>query len=98
MNAVDTLRRQLTWNDWANGEVVRSLRAAGDATALSRRVTYRNTQGEHFTNEAGDILAHVVLHGATPRGQSAAARRAAGGAPARTDFILAVRQGGLDRS
>jgi len=158
MNAVDTLRRQLTWNDWANGEVVRSLRAAGDAvpearrllghvlgaervwlarlrgepsplavwpdlglddceallpelrrawdeifaagdaTALSRRVTYRNTQGEQFTNEAGDILAHVVLHGAYHRGQIAAAMRAAVGAPARTDFILAVRQGGLDRS
>jgi uncharacterized damage-inducible protein DinB len=41
----------------------------------------------------GDILTHVVAHSAYHRGQIAAAVRAAGGAPAYTDFIHAARRG-----
>jgi uncharacterized damage-inducible protein DinB len=158
LNALDSLRRQLTWSDWANREALRSMREAGDAvpearrllshvlgaervwlarlhgepsplpvwpeltldaceallpelrrawgklleaddaTMLLRRVTYRNTKGEQYTSDVGDILTHVLMHGAYHRGQIAAAMRAAGCAPASTDFILAVRRGELDRT
>jgi uncharacterized damage-inducible protein DinB len=54
---------------------------------------YRNTKGEFWTNSVGDILLHVVTHSHYHRGQIAAAVRAAGGNPAYTDFIHAVRQG-----
>jgi uncharacterized damage-inducible protein DinB len=40
-----------------------------------------------------DILTHVLLHSAYHRGQIASQTRAAGGTPAYTDFIHAVRQG-----
>jgi uncharacterized damage-inducible protein DinB len=39
------------------------------------------------------MLVHTVLHSAYHRGQVAAEVRAAGGEPAYTDFIHAVRQG-----
>jgi uncharacterized damage-inducible protein DinB len=64
--------------------------APGD---LGRPVAYRNTKGESWTSTVGDILTHVVLHSAYHRGQIAAEVRAAGGEPAYTDFIHAVRQG-----
>jgi uncharacterized damage-inducible protein DinB len=60
---------------------------------LADGVGYRNTRGEFWTNTVGDILTHVALHSAYHRGQIAAAVRAAGGEPAYTDFIHAVRQG-----
>lgn len=56
-------------------------------------VAYRNSRGEFWTSTVGDILTHVVIHGAYHRGQIAAAVRAGGGVPAYTDFIHAVRQG-----
>ena len=56
-------------------------------------VGYRNSLGEFWTNSVGDILTHVVGHSAYHRGQIAAAVRTAGGEPAYTDFIHAVRRG-----
>jgi uncharacterized damage-inducible protein DinB len=40
-----------------------------------------------------EILTHVVIHSAYHRGQIASDVRAAGGVPAYTDYIHAVRQG-----
>jgi len=60
---------------------------------LDEGVAYRNSKGEFWTSTAGDILTHVVLHAAYHRGQIAAALRDAGGTPAYTDFIHAVRSG-----
>jgi uncharacterized damage-inducible protein DinB len=60
---------------------------------LADGVGYRNSLGEFWTNTVGDILTHVVAHAAYHRGQIAAAVRAAGGEPAYTDFIHAVRRG-----
>ena len=60
---------------------------------LEDGVAYRNTKGEFWTSTAHDILAHVVLHASYHRGQIAAAVREAGGTPAYTDFIHAVRSG-----
>jgi uncharacterized damage-inducible protein DinB len=63
--------------------------------ALERSAAYRNTKGEPWTSTVGDVLTHVVTHSAYHRGQVASELRAAGFAPAYTDFIHAVRQGFL---
>jgi uncharacterized damage-inducible protein DinB len=149
------LRRQLSWDGWANREAIASLRSAKTPPAralhfmshiaaterlwlgrlrqdpapvvvwpaltldqcaaeveamtrawagfldepegadLDRGVAYRNSQGEAWTSTVGDILTHVVSHSAYHRGQVASELRAAGFAPAYTDFIHAVRQGFL---
>jgi uncharacterized damage-inducible protein DinB len=58
---------------------------------MSVRISYTNTQGEQFSNEIGEVLTHVVTHGAYHRGQIAAELRRAGFSPALTDFIHAAR-------
>ena len=60
---------------------------------LSDSLAYKNTEGKSFTSQKQDILLHVVTHSVYHRGQIAANMRAAGFAPAYTDFIHAVRQG-----
>jgi hypothetical protein len=64
-----------------------------DEEGLDDGVAYRNSKGEFWTNSVTDILTHVVLHAAYHRGQIAAAIREAGGTPAYTDYIHAVRSG-----
>jgi uncharacterized damage-inducible protein DinB len=64
-----------------------------DDDGLAEGVAYRNSKGEFWTSTVGDILSHVVLHAAYHRGQIASAVRDAGGEPAYTDFIHAVRMG-----
>jgi uncharacterized damage-inducible protein DinB len=63
------------------------------AADLNADSSYQNTKGESFTSRIGDILTHVIMHGAYHRGQIAAAIRAASSEPAYTDFIHCVRQG-----
>ena len=70
--------------------------AALGPDGLERAVRYANTAGERFESRLGDILTHLTHHGAHHRGQIAAAVRAAGGAPAVTDYIVAARSGALD--
>jgi uncharacterized damage-inducible protein DinB len=60
---------------------------------LARQVSYVNTKGRRFTSTVGEILMHVVLHGAYHRGQIASDVRAAGREPAYTDLIHATREG-----
>lgn len=60
---------------------------------LGRPVSYVNTQGDTWTNTAGDILLQTVTHSGYHRGQIAAELRAAGETPVLTDFIHAVRTG-----
>ena len=60
---------------------------------LSKKVSYTNSKGEPWSSTVQDVLAHVVLHSSYHRGQIACLMRAAGDAPAYTDFIRAVRQG-----
>lgn len=71
------------WSQYLNGI---------EADGLNRNLTYRNSKGEPWTNSVGDILMHVIMHSAYHRGQIASDMRAAGGTPAYTDFIHAVRQ------
>ena len=59
-------------------------------------IGYRNSLGEYWTSTVGDILTHVVMHGAYHRAQVAAVIRESGGEPAYTDFIHAARQGLLE--
>lgn len=58
---------------------------------------YTNSKGEPWKNTVPDVLMHVVMHSVYHRGQIAAAVRAAGGEPAYTDFIEAVRRGYLKK-
>jgi uncharacterized damage-inducible protein DinB len=67
-----------------------------DEEGLADGVAYRNSKGEFWTSTVADILTHVVVHGGYHRGQISAAVRAAGGEPAYTDFIHAVRTGLVD--
>jgi len=59
---------------------------------LERIIGYRNSAGEDWASSVGDILTHVVMHGAYHRAQIAAAVRESGREPAYTDFIHAVRR------
>jgi uncharacterized damage-inducible protein DinB len=61
--------------------------------ALSQQIAYKNSKGEPWTSIVQDVLTHVLMHSAYHRGQIATLMRAAGRAPASTDFIHAVRQG-----
>jgi uncharacterized damage-inducible protein DinB len=67
--------------------------AGTSEASLARSVEYVNSKGEIWTNDAGDVLMHAILHSAHHRGQIASDLRAAGFEPAYTDFIHAVRQG-----
>jgi uncharacterized damage-inducible protein DinB len=60
---------------------------------LSEPIVYKNSKGEPWNSTIQDVLTHVVMHSAYHRGQIASLMRAAGGVPASTDFIHAVRQG-----
>ncbi|MBI4419469.1 MAG: DinB family protein [Gemmatimonadetes bacterium] len=71
------------------GEYLRAL----EPNLLASAVPYVNTKGEAYTTPVRDILMHVVMHSAYHRGQIASEIRAAGGSPAYTDYVHAVRQG-----
>jgi uncharacterized damage-inducible protein DinB len=60
---------------------------------LEDTVEYKNTKGEPFSSRIDDVLMHVIMHSVYHRGQIASDMRAAGLAPAYTDFIHGVRQG-----
>lgn len=91
------------WPELSGDEIARELSALDQAWPaylgglegedLTDSVGYRNSLGEFWTSSADDILTHVVAHSAYHRGQIASAVRQAGGEPAYTDFIHAVRQG-----
>lgn len=59
---------------------------------LAAPITYRNIRGDEFTNSLEEILTHVLNHGTYHRAQIAKLVRAAGGTPARTDFIVYARE------
>jgi uncharacterized damage-inducible protein DinB len=59
---------------------------------LERRVEYKNTKGEKFTNTIKDIIIHVINHSTYHRAQIAQGVKALGGKPAVTDYIVYQRQ------
>jgi len=62
----------------------------------ARAFTYVNYLGETHKVRVEDAVTQLMLHSAYHRGQVASAVRAAGGTPAVTDFMQAVRGGALD--
>ncbi|HKN15496.1 MAG TPA: DinB family protein [Candidatus Sulfotelmatobacter sp.] len=66
------------------------------SSALSEKVTYKNSKGEAWSSTVKDVLTHVAMHSAYHRGQIASLMRAGGRVPAYTDFIHAVRQGFIE--
>ena len=58
---------------------------------LAGQISYRNSKGEEFTNEVGDILLHVALHGQYHRGKINLLLRLAGEPPAPSDYIAFIR-------
>lgn len=63
---------------------------------LIDQISYTNTKGELWSSTIMDVLNHVTTHSHYHRGQIAIEMRAAGFAPAYTDFIHAARKGLLD--
>ena len=61
---------------------------------LLRSVAFQDSLGVGYEMPVRDILSHVLFHGSYHRGQIAAAVRAAGSEPVRTDYILYARNGG----
>ena len=81
--ASDALRDiEAEWGVW-----LARLRPEGLAPAVS----YVNSKGEAWSSTVAQILTHMAAHSHYHRGQIAARVRAAGGEPAYTDFIHAIR-------
>jgi uncharacterized damage-inducible protein DinB len=64
---------------------------------LAKPVSYQNSKGEPWSSRKDDILMHLITHSAYHRGQVATVVRAAGPAPAYTDYIHSIRQGFVKR-
>ena len=70
-----------------------SSREGADRQASGERVfRYRTTRGVGYESTAGEVLQHLLLHGAYHRGQIAAAVREAGGTPPVTDYVMLTRR------
>ena len=61
--------------------------------ALDAPTDYATLGGDRFDTAVGDVLEHVLLHGAHHRGQAAAALRAEGADPPATDYVVWLRLG-----
>ena len=59
---------------------------------IERRIEYKNTKGEKFSNTIKDILTHVINHSTYHRAQIAQKVKALGEKPAVTDYIVYQRQ------
>lgn len=80
--------RELAVENWSLYEKL--IAGLGD-TGGDRRVSYTSSQGGHFSNNIGDILLHVMVHGSHHRGQIAHAMRRHGDTPPLVDYIAFVR-------
>lgn len=72
-------------------EAYAALLSGLDAAGLARAARYRTSRGVEHATPIGDLLSHVVLHGAHHRGQIAALLREAGVEPPVVDFIAFAR-------
>lgn len=62
-----------------------------DDARLNAPVRYTNSEGVAYENLAGDVLEHLLLHGAEHRGQIALEVGRQGGQPAETEYIFWLR-------
>lgn len=91
------------WPDWSIEETGRYAEDIGlkwrdyleetTEALLELVIRYANTKQESFTNRVGDILTHLMYHGAYHRGQVALLIRQSDVTPPYTDYIHAVRNG-----
>jgi uncharacterized damage-inducible protein DinB len=65
---------------------------------LGRNFTYQTSEGQPFRSIVTDVLTQLYGHSLYHRGQIASLVRAAGGEPARTDFIFWTREAAEPRS
>lgn len=91
------------WPQWSLSKIAKELQAMFNEWThlvaiddLSRDFAYTNTKGQQFRSRLSDVALHVAFHGVYHRGQIAALVRQHGGEPASTDFIVAVRTGGVE--
>ena len=59
---------------------------------LETSIAYHNTTGMVFHNSVIDVLWHIINHGSYHRGQIAQLLRQAGLEPAKTDYIVFIRE------
>jgi uncharacterized damage-inducible protein DinB len=59
---------------------------------IEKRIEYKNTKGEKFSNTVKDIVTHVINHSTYHRAQIAQKVKTLGGKPATTDYIVYQRQ------
>jgi len=100
-----TLERDIYINPWEKHALQECISQSTEITAewinmvesfkekdVERRVEYKNTKGEKFTNTIKDIITHVINHSTYHRAQIAQKVKALGGKPAVTDYIVYQRQ------
>jgi uncharacterized damage-inducible protein DinB len=86
--SMDDLRRDLVLMERPWEDYLRDLNEDG----LDRVLEYRTSEGDRFRSVVEDILAQVHGHSLYHRGQIASLVKAAGGEPAKTDFIFWSRE------
>jgi len=59
---------------------------------FEKRIEYKNSKDEKFTNTIRDIVVQVINHSTYHRAQIALLIRQSGGEPAKTDYIVYQRQ------
>lgn len=72
-------------------EWMKLLRGVNES-GLERKIEYKNTKGESFSNTVKDIITHVINHSTYHRAQIAQLIRQSGGEPAKTDYIVYQRE------
>ncbi len=77
--------------DWIarNAECLRGFLASADLAAV---IEYRTSTGALWRSRVADVLIHLPAHGNHHRGQIASIVKAAGGAPAMTDYVFFTRE------
>ena len=87
------------WPEWTLDDCAAAIprsvahyRAIVAGHEAARPVTYRNQHGEEYTSLEGDILLHVLAHGAYHRGQISQEVRRGGGEVVDRDYIFFRRQ------
>jgi len=92
--------RLAVWPELTLEQCVNELDALRDAwsgylheAVFDTVIDYTSSAGGEWSSRAGDVLTHVILHGAYHRGQIATIVRDGGDEPAYTDFIHCTRNG-----
>ena len=65
---------------------------AGVATQIERKIEYKNSKGDVFSNKVADIFQHLIIHGQHHRAQIAFLLRQNEIEPPITDYIFFLRE------